>query len=86
MDAIKLLVRISLSGLAGVLTLLATMTAACDDIGGVPTWERCTTWLGNPSFVELPFPLDLVVPLSLGLAVAFAVWWLLGHTPLRTPR
>ena len=29
---------------AGVVTLLSTMVAGCNDVDGVPSWERCHTW------------------------------------------
>ncbi len=81
----KKVVRFLLAAAVGVVTFLGTMGATCDDIGGVPTWERCDTWLGTPAFVDWPSGiLDLFIPLALGAAVGFAIWQLLGLTPLRT--
>ena len=83
MKALRLSVRIVLSTAAGVAMFLGTMTAYCDDIGGVPSWERCQSWLGNP-MVEWPggnfSPLFALV---FGIGVGGLVWWLLGKTPLK---
>ncbi|MDE0171236.1 MAG: hypothetical protein OXS29_17290 [bacterium] len=61
---------------AGVLTLLSTMAAGCTDEGGVPSWERCHTWLGTPT---VDWPVAQVFSLVLGLGVGYLVWWLLGR-------
>ena len=51
---------------------------------GVPTWERCKTWLRTPAYIPVQSSLlDLLIPLSIGFAVAGLVWWLLGFTPLK---
>jgi hypothetical protein len=84
MDVFKLTVRIVLSGAVGLLGFLGTMTARCDDIGGVPTWERCTTWLGTPTFVAWPSgALDVITPLIFGVIVGSVSWWMLAKTPLK---
>lgn len=83
MDAFKLIVRIVLSSGLGVLTFVSTVAAQCDDIGGVPTWERCTTWLGTPAFVEWPSGVLELVPLILGISVGLASWWVLSKSPLK---
>lgn len=73
-------IRIVLAVWVGIATFLGTMVAGCDDVGGVPTRERCTTWLGTPAFVEWPNGiLDLVIPLLLGLLLGVGVWWLLAR-------
>ena len=83
METVKLIARIMLSVGAGVVAFLGTMTASCDDRGGVPSWERCQSWLGNP-MVEWPggnfAPLFALV---FGICVGGLVWWLLGKTPLK---
>ena len=80
MEAAKLIVRIVLSVVAGVVTFLGTMTAYCDDIGGVPSWERCQSWLGNP-MIEWPGGnFSPLFALSLGIGVGYLVWWLLGRS------
>jgi hypothetical protein len=80
MDGFKLTARIILLSAAGVLVFLCTMAAYCDDIGGVPSWERCSSWLGNP-MIEWPGgnPSTLF-SLALGVGVGYFVWWLLGET------
>ncbi len=84
MDGIKLTARIILSSAAGVLAFLGTMTAYCDDIGGVPSWERCSSWLGNP-IIEWPGGnLSPLFPVALGVGVGYLVSWLLGKTPVRS--
>ena len=68
--------RSVLSVTAGVVTLLSTMVAGCNDEGGVPSWERCHAWLGNPT-VDWPGAPLIVLALSLG--VGYLVWWLFGR-------
>jgi hypothetical protein len=73
-------IRIVLAVWVGIGTFLGTMVAGCDDVGGVPTWERCTTWLGTPALIDWPDgTLDLVIPLLLGSLVGGGVWWLLAR-------
>ena len=85
-EAAKLTTRIVVSSLAGIVTFLGTMTARCNDVGGVPSWERCWSWLGN-SIIEWPggnfAPL---LPLALGIGISYFVWWLLGFTPLKSSK
>lgn len=66
--------RSVLSVAAGVVTLLSTMVAGCDDVGGVPSWERCHTWLGNPTVDWAGAP-----SLALALGAGYLVWWLFGR-------
>ena len=81
MELFKLAARIILSCATGVLTFLGTMTASCIDIGGVPSWERCSSSLRNP-IIEWPGGnLSLLFPLGLGIGVGYLVWWLLGKAP-----
>ena len=75
-------IRVTLSVLSGIATLLGTMTAGFDDEGGVSSWEQCRSWLGN-RILEWPGgDWSPVFPLLLGLAVGAAIWWLLGRTQL----
>ena len=67
--------RAMLSVAAGVVTLLSTMVAGCNDVGGVPSWERCHTWLGNPT---VDWPGAPLLALALSLGVGYFVWWLVG--------
>lgn len=67
--------RPMLSVAAGVVTLLSTMVAGCNDVGGVPSWERCHTWLGTPT---VDWPGVPLLALALSLGVGYLVWWLFG--------
>lgn len=68
--------RSVLSVAAGVVTLLSTMVAGCTEVGGVPSWERCHTWLGNPT---VDWPGAPLLALALSLGVGYLVWWLFGR-------
>jgi hypothetical protein len=68
---------------SGLLTVLATVTYGCNDVGGVPDWERCTSFLGNP-IIEWEGVWFYLVPLLFGFAVGLLVWWSLGLILLRT--
>ena len=68
--------RPMLSVTAGVVTLLSTMVAGCNDEGGVPSWERCQTWLGNPT---VDWPGAPLLALALSLGVGYLVWRLVGR-------
>ncbi len=75
MASVKTTIRVLIAAAVGVITFLGTMGATCDDVGGVPTWERCDTWLGTPAFVDWPSGiLDLFIPLAQGAAHGLAVW------------
>ena len=73
-----------LSVLAGVVAFLATffflMPWGCADVGGVSSWERCTTAIGTPAFsVEdwgLDSNLNILIPVFSGLVVGFGAWLL----------
>ncbi len=69
------ILRPMLSVAAGAVTLLSTMVAGCNDVGGVPSWERCHTWLGNPT---VDWPGAPLFALALALGVGYLVWWLFG--------
>jgi hypothetical protein len=72
MDGFKLTARIILSSAAGVLVFLGATTAYGDDIGGVPSWERCSSWLGNP-MIEWPGGnLSPLFSLALGAGVGIS--------------
>lgn len=68
--------RPMLSVTAGVVTLLSTVVAGCNDVGGVPSWERCHTWLGNPT---VDWPGAPLFALALALGVGYLIWWLFGR-------
>jgi hypothetical protein len=60
------------------------MPAGCDDVGGVPSWERCTSLEGTPAFslsdLGLPNQFDILIPLFAFALVASITWLLLGAT------
>ena len=70
------ILRPMLSVAAGVVTLLSTVVAGCNDVDGVPSWERCQTWLGNPI---VDWPGAPLFALALALGVGYLVWWLFGR-------
>ena len=62
-----------------------SMPMGCDDVGGVPSWERCTSAMGTPAFSPaedfgLPFFADLLVPLVLAASMAGLMWWISGRS------
>jgi hypothetical protein len=81
--AVRLIIRSVLSSAAGIVTFLGTMTAGCDDVDGVPSWERCRSWFGTPIIEWLGANWSPILPLFLGIGVGYLTWWLLGFTPLR---
>ena len=70
------ILRPTLSVAVSVVTLLSTAVAGCDDVDGVPSWERCDTWLGNPT---VDWPGAPLFALALSLGVGYLVWRLLGR-------
>ena len=72
--------------MAGVAALLVAflflMPWGCADVGGVSSWERCTSAMGTPAFsVEdwgLDSNLNILIPVVSGLLVAIVTWWLGG--------
>jgi hypothetical protein len=67
---------------ATVVSFLFLVPAGCNEPGGVPSWERCTSFLGTPAFSVEDFgwdnTLDLIQPVLVGLLVGLITWWLLG--------
>ena len=74
--------RSTLSVATGVVTLLSTVVAGCDDEVGAPSWERCETWLGNPT---VDWPGAPLFALALSLGVGYGVWRLLGRVSRSKP-
>lgn len=65
---------------ATVVSFLFLVLAACNDVGGVPSWERCTSFLRTPVFSVEDFGWDgvfnLIQPVLVGLIVGSITWWL----------
>ncbi len=70
------ILRPLLSVAAGVATFLGTFRTDCDHVAGVPSWERCETWLGTPT---VDWPGAPLLTLVLALGVGYLVWWLFGR-------
>ena len=68
--------RPMLSLAAGVTTFLGTFIAECHDEAGVPSWERCRTFLGTPG---VEWPGATLLAFALGLSVGYLVWRLFGR-------
>ncbi|MDE0161002.1 MAG: hypothetical protein OXL98_04635 [Acidimicrobiaceae bacterium] len=70
------ILRSMLSVAAGAVTLLSAVVAGCDDPEGVPSWERCDTWLGTPA---VDWPGAPLLALALSLGVGHLAWRLFGR-------
>ncbi len=72
-----------ISVLAFALVVVFVMPTGCADIGGVSSWERCTTLLGTPAFSVEDFGLDntfdIVLPLLAGVLAGVGSWHALGR-------
>jgi hypothetical protein len=72
-----------ISTIVGVIVFaLAVMFAfptGCADVGGVPSWERCTTMMGTPAFSLSDFGLanqwDILIPLALAVVAGLITWF-----------
>lgn len=71
-----------LAVLGFVAALLFLTPSGCNDVGGVPSWERCTSMMGLPAFSVEDLGLDptfnILIPAISGLAVGLLTWWLTG--------
>lgn len=74
--------RIAATVIAGVVAFIAAVVlvipSGCDDVGGVPSWERCITMLGTPAYsvedVGLASSWNVVIPFLLGAIAALITW------------
>jgi hypothetical protein len=61
------------------LAVMFIMPTGCNEEGGVPSWERCTTMMGTPAFSVNDFGLanqfDILVPLLVGVLAATITWF-----------
>lgn len=65
-------------------SLLFIVPSGCNDVGGVPSWERCITPVGTPAFsvedLGLDSSLNVLTPIIIAVLVGLVVWWLLGRS------
>ena len=75
------------SVIVGVVTFVAAILflfpSGCAEVEGLPSWERCTTWIGTPAFSltdwwDLNNQFDILLPLAIGVLSGLVTWWLLG--------
>jgi len=76
-------VRAVLSALAGFTVLILTMPAGCGDVGGVPSWERCSSFIGLPAIalgddLGIGSTWNWLGPMLLAAVIAALVWAILG--------
>lgn len=73
------LVSLILAAVATVGAYLFLVPAGCNDVGGVSSWQRCTSVMGTPAFsVEdwgVDATLNVLSPLLIGVAVGLVTWW-----------
>jgi hypothetical protein len=80
--------RISLTAVASVvgfaLVLLFVVPSGCNESGGAPSWERCTTIMGTPAVsvedLGLDATLNVIPPLVAAVLVGFGFWRILGRS------
>jgi hypothetical protein len=82
-------VRVALACVAGLVALFAILPYGCDDIGGVPDWERCWSFLGNPTLEwrggsSEPWKslYSILAPVLLSTAVGVLAWRVVGPRPV----
>lgn len=72
--------RVAASLISGVIALVGSFLvltpAGCNDVGGVPSWERCTSTVGLPAFSVEDLGLDATLNILIPLLIAFLVGWL----------
>jgi NhaP-type Na+/H+ or K+/H+ antiporter len=78
------LISVVASVLALVGSFLFVIPSGCNDVGGVPSWERCTTPMGTPAYsvedLGLDATLNVLPPVLIAVFVGLLVWWLLGFS------
>lgn len=72
-----------MAGIVGtVVSFFFLVPAGCNEEGGVPSWERCSSFVGTPAFSVEDFgwdnALDVTQPILVGLLLGLITWWLLG--------
>ena len=71
-----------IGAVAFVAAYMFLFPTGCADVGGMSSWERCTTVMGNPAFSlsdwGLANQLDILIPLAVAVFAEFVTWWLLG--------
>ena len=79
---IRALIAIGTGVVTFVATSLLVIPAGCADVGGVPSWQRCTTILGTPAFsvsdLGLNNSFEVLIPLLGGLLAGTFTWLATG--------
>lgn len=72
--------RVAASVISGVIALVGSFLfltpTGCNEVGGVPSWERCTSAMGLPAFSVEDLGLDATLNILIPLIFAFLVGWL----------
>jgi hypothetical protein len=80
--AYRKLTSVILGLVAFVVGYMFLFPTGCNEPGGVSSWERCVTVMGNPAFSLSDWGLanqfDILIPLAVGILVGGVTWWLLG--------
>jgi len=80
--AYRKLISVILGLVAFVVGYMFLFPTGCNEPGGVSSWERCVTVMGNPAFSLSDWGLanqfDILIPLAVGILVGGVTWWLLG--------
>ena len=74
------LTSVILGLVAFVVGYMFLFPTGCNASGGVSSWERCVTVMGNPAFSLSDWGLanqfDILIPLAVGILVGGVTWWL----------
>lgn len=84
------LVSVTIGVVAFVAAYLFVFPTGCNEPGpGVPSWEKCSTVMGNPAFSLTDWGLDntfdILIPLAVGVLAGFVVRSLLRSREGGTP-
>jgi hypothetical protein len=76
------LTSVVIGAVAFVAAYMFLFPTGCADVGGMSSWERCTTVMGNPAFSLSDWgwanQFDILIPLAVAVLAGFVTWWLLG--------
>lgn len=64
------------------LAVVFLLPTGCNEQGGVPSWERCTTMMGTPAFSVNDFgfanQFDILIPLGLAFLTGVITWFVVA--------